>query len=711
MRLRARTADPEDMPARPSATAYGYLALGLAGIVAYALTAGGAVGAGLYSGVGLSGVLALLEGARRAVGRGRLPWLAFAGGVGLLVAGDTVYDARDLLGWSTGTPSAADWLYLAAYPLLAAGLVLLVRAAHRDRSRTTFVDAGIVTLAFVLALWHPFFADVGGDRGLAGVISAAYPTWDLLLLALATTFVFARSLGQRWAQLLVAAIVSLLVADFLWAILPDSYTAGDWMDRGWLLAYVLWGVAALHPSAAGAREDSRDDGAGLTRHRFVLLAAAMAVMPAAMAIDVLLTGRRLTAADGILGTALVGLLLYRLGATLWSLDATRLQLAARNELLLESEDRFRRVFADAPVAMAIVDERGRIVAGNGALAGLTEIPLPVLTGRSYADFVHPEERDVSVGLFAKALAAGSSLPTERRFVRPDGEPLWGLISLSRLPDGAAIVHIQDITDRKRYEAALSDQNRRLAEADREKDELISVVSHDLRTPLTSIVGYLELALEDDGEDGPLGKARREFLLVAQRNSQRLSRLVEDLLFVTRARAGRAGLELEAVDTGALVRDVAAAALPAARSAGVALTAHGDGTEIVADGHRLAEAVENLVSNAIKFTPAGGRVDVEVTADDEAAVVVVRDTGPGISAEDRERVFDRFFRAEGTEGVPGAGLGLAIVKAIAEAHGGTVSLESAPGEGAAFALRLPRHSPAAAAPGLEPEPVLAAAARG
>ncbi len=293
-------------------------------------------------------------------------------------------------------------------------------------------------------------------------------------------------------------------------------------------------------------------------------------------------------------------------------------------------------------------------------------------------------------------------------MRPDGKPLWGLISLSSLPDGSAIVHIQDITDRKRYEAALAEQNRRLAQADREKDDLISVVSHDLRTPLTSIVGYIELALDEEDEDElPLGAARREFLLVAQRNSQRLSRLVEDLLFVSRARAGRAGLELGRVDAGALAREVVATALPAAAAAGVRLEAHGDGAALIADAHRLTEAVENLLSNAIKFTPAGGSVDVGVAAEDETVAIAVRDTGPGLSREECERVFDRFFRAPGTDGVPGVGLGLAIVSAIAGAHGGSVSVESAPGEGSTFVLRLPRLGPTVSEePGLGGVPLAA-----
>jgi signal transduction histidine kinase len=243
---------------------------------------------------------------------------------------------------------------------------------------------------------------------------------------------------------------------------------------------------------------------------------------------------------------------------------------------------------------------------------------------------------------------------------------------------------------------LEQQNERLLSADREKDELISVVSHELRTPLTSIMGYLELALAED-DDGALTDACRQYLLVAQRNSARLYRLVEDLLFVSSSSAGRATLNLVIVDIDEIVCVAVAAALPSAVAGEVELAVHGQaGGTILADAQRVAEVIENLLSNAVKFTPQHGRVDIEVSGDADAVSVCVLDTGQGIAEDDASRLFDRFFRASDAEGLPGAGLGLSIAKTIVDAHGGSIGVERREGDGTSFEVRLPRAGPAVGA---------------
>jgi len=239
----------------------------------------------------------------------------------------------------------------------------------------------------------------------------------------------------------------------------------------------------------------------------------------------------------------------------------------------------------------------------------------------------------------------------------------------------------------------------LREQNRLKDELISVVSHDLRTPLTSIMGYLELALDSDtpAED------KRDFLDVVRRNTERLHRLVEDLLFVSRAQAGRTHLDLASVDLGALVREAVASAQPSATTADVTLECTIEATQTtLADAHRLSEVLENLLSNALKFTPPGGSVGVWLGRGADTLIVRVTDTGVGIAREDIEHLFDRFFRATGSDGIPGAGLGLAIVKAIVEAHGGQIEVRSRVGAGTTFEVRLPQRAPVQAR-----EPSLAA----
>ena len=240
---------------------------------------------------------------------------------------------------------------------------------------------------------------------------------------------------------------------------------------------------------------------------------------------------------------------------------------------------------------------------------------------------------------------------------------------------------------------LEETRAELREQNRLKDELISVVSHDLRTPLTSIMGYLELVAEEDDPE-----TMRAFLDVVKRNTGRLHRLVEDLLFVSRVQSRQEALELEPTCLGELVRHTVEASQPAADAAEVALTCDVRTEDVVLlDAHRLAEVLENLLSNALKFTPPGGRVGVFAGSEDNALVLRVSDTGVGISDDDRRHLFDRFFRATGSEGIPGAGLGLAIVKAIVDAHGGVVEVQSAVGAGTTFVVRLPRHVAEAAEP--------------
>jgi signal transduction histidine kinase len=232
---------------------------------------------------------------------------------------------------------------------------------------------------------------------------------------------------------------------------------------------------------------------------------------------------------------------------------------------------------------------------------------------------------------------------------------------------------------------LARQNEQLLELDRLKDEFVSSVSHELRTPLTSISGYVELLLEDADDEA------RRHLTIVERNAQRLLGLVNDLLFAARLQSGRLQLEFEPVDVRALVLESVEAARPRAESTAVELRVRADEVPPVAGERvRLAQLLDNLVSNAIKFTPAGGRVDVALGAHGRAIVVQVSDTGIGISTEERTHLFERFFRSQTAleRQIQGTGLGLYISKAIVDAHGGRIAVDSSEGKGTTFLVELP-----------------------
>jgi PAS domain S-box-containing protein len=241
--------------------------------------------------------------------------------------------------------------------------------------------------------------------------------------------------------------------------------------------------------------------------------------------------------------------------------------------------------------------------------------------------------------------------------------------------------------------------------ERMKDQFVSLVSHELRTPLTSILGYLELVLDDPS----LGEEPRRYLGTVERNAQRLLRLVGDLLFTAQVDAGRFSLQPGSVDLAAVVRAAEETVRVTAAATGVevAVDVPDGGLVVHGDAVRLGQACDNLVSNAVKFTPAGGRVTLAlhpawrtaggtvVDTPEDGAVPVARlavsDTGIGIPAGEQGQLFTRFFRASTARrhAVPGVGLGLAITRAIAAAHDGTLEVAGAEGRGTTFTLTLPR----------------------
>ena len=230
------------------------------------------------------------------------------------------------------------------------------------------------------------------------------------------------------------------------------------------------------------------------------------------------------------------------------------------------------------------------------------------------------------------------------------------------------------------------QNAQLVELDRLKDEFVSSVTHELRTPLTSISGYVELLLEEERDAD-----RRDYLQIVDRNANRLLGLVSDLLFSARLQDGRLDLERREVDLRQVVLHAVESARPRADSARVAVEVDAaDVPPIAGEPVRLAQLLDNLISNAIKFTPAGGRVSVRLGVAAALACIEVSDTGIGIPEGERERLFERFFRTQNAleRQIQGTGLGLYISKAIVEAHGGRIGVRSSEGGGTSFLVELP-----------------------
>jgi PAS domain S-box-containing protein len=385
-------------------------------------------------------------------------------------------------------------------------------------------------------------------------------------------------------------------------------------------------------------------------------------------------------------------------------ERKRIEAAART-----AEARFQTAYEHAPVGMGLVGVDGQFVSVNPALTAITGYSREHLLARSPSELTHPADRRRGEELM-RALMAGDldSYDEEKRYIHADGHAIDVAlhVALVRDDDGRplhTVGQVIDITERKRQAAErerqlaltrlarkqLAEQNVRLRELDRLKDEFVALVSHELRTPLTSISGYLEPLIDE--EAGPLTPTQHRFLKTVERNAQRLTSLVGDLLFLASVDAGKLTIQPQSVDLSEVVADAGEAAAPVARNQGVTLIVEpGDVRGIPGDRARLAQLTDNLVSNAIKFTPEGGRVELRGRANATHAVVEVSDDGIGIREDEIPQLFTRFFRTDSAmdRSIPGTGLGLAIAKSIADAHHGSIEVDSKPGLGTTMRLLLP-----------------------
>ncbi|WP_144717743.1 sensor histidine kinase [Agrococcus jejuensis] len=358
--------------------------------------------------------------------------------------------------------------------------------------------------------------------------------------------------------------------------------------------------------------------------------------------------------------------------------------AATNEELRRVEA-FNRSVWDAirHQAVVITDMEGRIVEWGPGAERLLEMPRVEAVGRMATDFLQPADSERARGL--------------------EFETLLGLAEQDEIADGfevrtgsGATVPV-DITYDARRDAhgdavgyiLIAHDMRQAREAVRLKDEFVGSISHELRTPLSSVLGYLELARDDEAG---LSEEQSKYLAVAERNARRLLALVGDLLFVAQVDAGRFPLELSRVDVRTIVAAAAETAMPHAASGGVSISVDLPDRphEVRGDPTRIGQAIDNLVSNAIKFTPRGGAVALRLARVGDELCVSVSDTGLGIPKDEMERLFTRFFRSTTStrQAVQGVGLGLNITRAIVEAHAGRIDASSVEGEGTTFEIWLP-----------------------
>ena len=313
------------------------------------------------------------------------------------------------------------------------------------------------------------------------------------------------------------------------------------------------------------------------------------------------------------------------------------------------------------------------------------------------------------GLSRRVVAETGAVSALWQPVLHDGVPVGVLLvawdrELAHLSDRAAAVvglfaaEAAVAIERADVLAQLDELNGRLARqvealrlSDQMKSDFVSSVSHELRTPLASILGYLEILVSE--EVGDLTELQREFLGIVDTNANRLLSLIDDLLTLAGLENGKLALHFEPVDLAEVVYGGVQALRPDFDEHGHEVIVEIPASphfEVSADTHRCAQVIGNLLANAIKFTPDGGRIRVHMGEADGMAELTIEDSGIGISREDMGNLFERFFRARSAteQAIPGTGLGLAISRGIVEAHGGTLTVESELGRGSRFTVRLP-----------------------
>jgi PAS domain S-box-containing protein len=383
---------------------------------------------------------------------------------------------------------------------------------------------------------------------------------------------------------------------------------------------------------------------------------------------------------------------------------------AAQHRLEESESRFRDMANAAPAFIWLGDVDGRPLWFNERWLDSTGRGLEQELALPWTERIHADDIARCLEAFLWASQARQPYVVEYRQLRADGQLVWvtdhGIPRVA--PDGTLdgfIAYGWDMTERKAAESALIAARDEAERANRAKSEFLSRMSHELRTPLNAVLGFGQLLEADRSE--PLGPVQRSRVQELLRGGRHLLSLINDVLDLARIEAGTLLLDLAPVDVQALVDECMPLVAPAAASRGLTLTVRpdtSDAVSVLADRTRLKQVLLNLLSNAVKYNQAGGRVDVNWHTVGEAVRMEVTDTGPGLDAQQQERLFHAFERLDAARtDVEGAGIGLALSKWLVDLMQGAIGVESEPGSGSTFWVALARASAAEAPAAAQGQP--------
>lgn len=358
-------------------------------------------------------------------------------------------------------------------------------------------------------------------------------------------------------------------------------------------------------------------------------------------------------------------------------EEVNLQLAASHSALSESEKRFRSLIEHSSDLITVVNANGFILYNSPSITRILGYEAEKLLGSSTTNLLHPADQANVTETFRSLRQESASLRSfEFRIRHKDGSwRTFESIGQNLLEDTAVsgvVLNSRDITERK--------------EVERLKDDLVSTVSHELRTPLTSLRGFAELLLTREFSR----EKQRHFLEVILNEGTRLTNLINDFLDIQRIESGKQTYHFGAVDLAPLLQNALTVFNPEATHHHLHLEIADNLPQVYVDADRLHQVLANLLSNAMKFSPKGGRIAIRARQVEDSVVVEVADPGVGIPPDMIPRLFQKFYRVDNreTRSIGGTGLGLALVKDIITAHGGQVWVESQLNEGSSFFFSLP-----------------------
>ncbi len=645
---------------------------------------------------GLFAAVSCAQRRRQTTGRRRRSWqllvsaavVAIAGNVWVVLVGADPVSSPSVV----GNTSIAVALLLSIIALLRFPTV-----RRRGVDQLLMVLDGLVAAAAVLVVasvlvYGELLDSVHGDV-VTRVTTLLFPVLDVVLATVALLLILRTSGADRSALAFVSAgFLMYAVADLSFAVLAAQgrFHFGTYLDLGWIVGYLLIGLAAWYPSDRSDEAVVPSAGGSSDARGTVLL---FAVLLVAGVVQVTFgPGGRFTVPQALLWLVLI--LAAGVRQLLLAVDNARLRRGLELQVAEQTAD-LRRLARQNEVLLTSVgdgiygvDPDGRVTFVNPSGARALQWSPGQLLGRSAHDVFHAPPADGTPfdyrGCYVhEAIAARIVAHAEEDvYLRADGTTFPVEITASPLVDDdqvrGAVVVFRDVTQRR--------------EVDRMKDEFLSVVSHELRTPLTSIRG--SLGLLSGGKLGELPPRAGPLVTIAMQNSERLTRLINDLLDIERLDSGNRPLELVPHGGAALLRTAATALEGLATASRVRLDVHGCPGEVLADEDLVMQTLTNLLGNAIKYSPADGVVELGCEHRGDYMLFRVEDHGRGIPADKLESVFERFQQVDSSDSrqMGGTGLGLAISRGIIDRHGGRIWAESELGRGTRVLFTLPTPGP-------------------